>query len=263
MLEIINEHVQKLNDVDLRSLIGLLCEAELGLEGLSTKYAKWGGAQTAADGGLDVRVDASETKGDGYVPKPITGFQVKKYDLIPSKIKGEMTLNGVLRPSIIELEAQNGAYVIVSGSANATQSKLNKRIAAMDEAVKTYSNKNNLTLDYYDSGRVASWVRNYPGMIIWVRNKIGEALSGWMSYENWANPGGGTDEEYLIDDRMRIRYRNEPICDIETGLNNIREILCVPRASVRLAGLSGVGKTRFAQAIFDNRIGADALDSVI
>lgn len=40
----------------------------------------------------------------------------------------------------------------------------------------------------------------------------------------------------------------------------IREILGAPGGVVRLVGLSGVGKTRFAHALFDGDVGSDALD---
>jgi hypothetical protein len=56
MLEITPNDIALLNDTDLRTLIGLLCEAELRKRGLSAAAATWGGHQNAADGGLDVRV---------------------------------------------------------------------------------------------------------------------------------------------------------------------------------------------------------------
>lgn len=52
---------------------------------------------------------------------------------------------------------------------------------------------------------------------------------------------------------------NEGISSLE-GLHRLRTILSAPGRSVRLAGLSGVGKTRFVQALFDDRVGEQALD---
>ena len=49
--------------------------------------------------------------------------------------------------------------------------------------------------------------------------------------------------------------------DVTQGIDRIREILNTPRRVVRLAGLSGVGKTRLVQALFDERVGRDPLDS--
>jgi hypothetical protein len=47
------------------------------------------------------------------------------------------------------------------------------------------------------------------------------------------------------------------------GLTAIRDILHEPRNVVRLVGLSGVGKTRFVQVLFDSRVGDRSLDPSI
>lgn len=47
---------------------------------------------------------------------------------------------------------------------------------------------------------------------------------------------------------------------IKDGLLRLRSALSVPKTSVRLTGLSGVGKTRLVQALFDERIGEQALN---
>jgi hypothetical protein len=116
MFEITRDDIAALNDEDLRMLIGLLCEAELRRANLPVSTVTWGGSQTAKDGGLDVRVALPQgTKIEGFIPRPATGFQVKKPDMPPSEIAKEMKPNGVLRPVIEELAAASGAY-----SSNAT-----------------------------------------------------------------------------------------------------------------------------------------------
>jgi hypothetical protein len=55
-LEITGDDIAKLSDADLRSLIGLLCEADFRRAGLPTQGITWGGQQDASDGGLDVIV---------------------------------------------------------------------------------------------------------------------------------------------------------------------------------------------------------------
>ena len=48
-----------LNDADLREMVARLCEAELIQQRIQPSCVLWGGAQEAADGGLDVRVHES------------------------------------------------------------------------------------------------------------------------------------------------------------------------------------------------------------
>jgi hypothetical protein len=91
MFEVTPEDVARLSDEQLRTLVGLLCEAELRSRGYSSAAATWGGNQNAADGGLDVRVSLPDDKPiDGFIPRSSTGFQVKKQDMPPSEIAKEM-----------------------------------------------------------------------------------------------------------------------------------------------------------------------------
>jgi hypothetical protein len=86
MLEITPEDIALLSESDLRTLVGLLCEADLRARGLSPKHVTWGGHQNAGDGGIDARVGLpTETVTDGFIPRPDTGFQVKREDLQPKK----------------------------------------------------------------------------------------------------------------------------------------------------------------------------------
>jgi hypothetical protein len=103
----------------------------------------------------------------------------------------------------------------------------------MADALKRVKGARALHLDFYDRERMASWLRDHPGLIPWVRQCIGRGIRGWQSYGAWANPAEAVDGDVLRE----------------------------PRKIVRLVGLSGVGKTRFVQALFDERIGKDSLDS--
>jgi hypothetical protein len=78
MFDITGDHVSLLNDADLRSLIGLLCEAEARRGGVSPLGVTWGGDQNAADGGVDVRAALQGQMGpQSNLPRSLTGFQVK------------------------------------------------------------------------------------------------------------------------------------------------------------------------------------------
>src|SRR5690349_3571814 len=91
MLEITPDDVALLTDTDLRTLVGLLCESELRSRGLSASAVTWSGHQNSADGGLDVHVALAEGETiGGFVPRPQTGFQVKKSDMPRAKILNEM-----------------------------------------------------------------------------------------------------------------------------------------------------------------------------
>lgn len=263
LLEIKGDDIALLDDSDLRSLIGLLCEAEFRSASLPTRNIYWGGNQDAADGGLDVSVRSKKIPShSGFIPRPVTGFQVKKPNMPKGKILSEMKPKGSLRDSIQEIIEARGSYIIVSSNTSTTESALKSRLAAMLNAIPE-SEREKIHLDFYDQGQVASWVRSHPSLILWVRNKIGKTIRGWKPYENWSGTPGGIDDEYLCDDRLRIYSGANSNTDgksIFAALGEIRSSLSSMRSSVRLTGLSGVGKTRLAQALFDSRIGQHALN---
>jgi len=267
MLEITADHIALLNDEDLRTLVGLLCEAELRAVGISAASVTWGGDQNASDGGLDVRVERpAGTALDGFIPRANSGFQVKATDMPPSEIRAEMRPKNVLRPSIIQLAEQSGVYIIVSSQGSVTDTALENRRSEMRAALADLPDPERLKVDFYDRNRIATWVRGHSGLIHWVRHKIGQRLQGWQAYGNWAATPVGASNEYLVDEKARIRVRTEVTDKDHSILEGIKRIRTQLRAShgvVRLVGLSGVGKTRFAEALFDDRIGESALDPAL
>src|SRR4051794_26010492 len=95
LLEIEAEDIGQLDDGALRTLIGLLCEADYRHEGLSTSGITWGGNQDAPDGGFDVVVagDDGPPKA-GFVPRKHSAFQVKRPNMAAAAITREMRPKG-------------------------------------------------------------------------------------------------------------------------------------------------------------------------
>lgn len=127
----------------------------------------------------------------------MVGFQVKKPDMTRAKILKEMKpRNNEVRDSIKAL-GNKGAYIIVSSKKSLSESNYHSRIAAMQKAIENEEYFPEFFLDFYDSNRVATWVRNHPSLILWVRNKINRSLKGWRPYESWSDPACDKAEEYI------------------------------------------------------------------
>lgn len=269
-LEVTGDDIARLDDTSLRELIGLLCEADFRKARRSAAGVTWSGDQRASDGGFDVVVEAEEPYAfHGFLKGPKTAFQVKKSSMPPSEISKEMRPDGSLRASIRELVQRSGSYVIVSSADSTSATRLQARRDAMRDAVRGVTDHEQLFLDFLDRGRVATWVREHPSYILWVRGQVGRHIKGWQSYANWSNAPGGLEEEYLLDDEVRLFDGTRGLVHSEGGLSigaalrEVRSILSCSGASLRLAGLSGVGKTRFAMALFDARIGENVLDPTL
>ena len=241
MFEVTGNEISELNDDDLRSLVGLLCEADLREQNLPTAGVTWGGNQNAKDGGVDVRVRVSiNLNPDEFIPRAESCFQVKRTSMPPSKILKEMCPDDVLRPAIKDLINKSGAYIIVSSIDSTADTALTERREAMKEAIAPHDNALRLALDFYDRDRIAAWVRCHPSLILWVRQKIGKSIHGWRPFENWAEAPGGLEEEYLLDNEVRLFDDENPKCDgmmIVDGINQLREKLRNPSTSIRLVGL--------------------------
>lgn len=265
MFDITPDDISRLNDSDLRELVGRLCEAELASRGYSPSLVTWGGNQTAKDGGVDVRVSMpSGTLIDGFIPRASTGFQVKSQDIPRRKIHSEMRPKDVIRAPILDLAAGSGAYIIASSRGSVSDTVLTDRRQAMREALRGVPHEEGLHVDFYDQTRLASWVRCHAGVLLWARARVGRALMGWQPYGSWSSCAEDVDAEYLLDERLRLdlgERRSDGSRSITDAIDELRDRIRRHTKAIRLVGLSGVGKTRFVQALFDHRVGARPLDA--
>jgi len=264
MFEVTGSEIAELTDVDLRTLVARLALAEIRRAGLPQSSVTAGGNQTAPDGGLDVVVSVPGViASPDFVPRPETGYQVKKSNMNASSIMLEMKPGGELRKIFGELVEKNGAYIIVSAQGSVTHEPLQDRKKAMRNALSEMKDAEHLLVDFYDRNRVATWTNSYSGVAAWVMERAGRRLSGWSAIGEWAGTRAGEPDDYLsgskncvVDERTKER---EELGLLE-GIARIRESLGRPAACVRIIGLSGVGKTRFVQALFEDDVGADPLD---
>ena len=205
MFDLSKDQLLRLSDVDLRELVARLCEAELSRAGAPVSAVRWGGSQTAPDGGLDVEilVKGQEFAGD-FVPRAWTGIQVKKSIMPASKIAEEMSPEGVLRPIFSELAARNGCYIIVSLDDDPAGTNLGNREQAMQTQIEPIKDRGDLRVEFYGRGRLADWLRQHPGVQLWVREKLGLPLSGWRPFGRWTTTPLGVDDTLICEAGVTI-----------------------------------------------------------
>jgi hypothetical protein len=247
--------IKALNDEQARELIARLCRAEIRKYGGSESAVTWGGDQRAKDGGVDVRVEINPPLGiSGYLPNDNTAFQVKAEVFPPSKIPGEMVPNGVLRQAIRDLATTKGSYVIAATRDDTSESALDLRLNAMRACLSANGLGSSPHFDFYDARKIADWVEQHPAIAAWVKHQLGKPLVGWRPYSGWAYQETTVDSEYLLDDRVKVFTPDaEKGINVSATIDRLRLDLS-KGASVRIVGLSGVGKTRLVQALFDPRI---------
>ena len=133
----------------------------------------------------------------------------------------------------------------------------------MRDALHDLPDASRLHTDFYDRDRVATWANEYPGIAAWVRSRIGRGLSGWSSIGEWSGTRVGEKAAYLFSDKACLtdeRSRERERLTITEGIKTLRAALRTPKQCIRLIGLSGLGKTRLIQALFESEVGEEPLD---
>lgn len=262
MFDISKDELRQLNDVDLRELVARLCEAELSRAGAPVSAVRWGGSQTAPDGGLDVGilVKGQEFAGD-FVPRAWTGIQVKTSSMPAGEIAEEMSPKGVPRPIFSELATQNGCYIIVSLADDPAGTNLGNREQAMQTQIESVKDQGDLRVEFYGRGRLADWLRQHPGVQLWVREKLDLPLSGWRPFGRWSTTPSDAEDDLICEAGVTIALPGgRDKLDLLQGINEIRELIRSSGKAVRIVGLSGVGKSRIVQALFEDTVGDEPLD---
>jgi hypothetical protein len=254
IFDIPSNRLVDLSDADLRELIARLCEAERERQGGHRNEVRWGGSQTAADGGLDVVVEPTGPFiAAGPLARRDVGIQVKAADLTPGAIVTEMRPGGDLRPAISAIAARGGSYLIASAGANCSEAMLKRRVDAMREAVADDPNGTRLELALLDRNAISRWVSTHPSVAAWLRRRLDlPILAGWQPFGRWSSTPEGEVDDLICEEGLVFHIeRRAPIRNLPEALDEIRKLVRDGTGAVRIAGLSGIGKSRIAQALFE------------
>lgn len=266
IFDIDKDELLGLSDTLLEELIAHLAEAEVAACGHSPARVRWSGSINAPDGGIDVHVQVPvEQLNSGYIERPDTVFQAKKHRMRRADILREMAPSGVLSPMISGQATKGGSYIIVSLDEDCSPSMLAKRVKAMHEAVRHDPSHPTLHLAFYDRAKLAQWIRQHPSVMLWVNRILGRGYSGWQPYGAWSCPPQEAEDTLITASGITISLPSEkghPL-SIKDAIGPIRQLIRTTRKAVRITGLSGVGKTRIVQALFDESVGADSLDRTL
>ena len=266
IFDIEKDELLRFSDTQLEELIARLAEAEIAAHGHSPAYVHWSGSINAPDGGIDVHVQVPiEQMSTGFIERPDTIFQAKKYPMPRAAITSEMITDGALSPTISEQAAKGGSYIIVSLGDDCSPLMKRDRLKAMKDVITDDPNRSNIHLDFFDRSKLVQWLRQHPSVMLWTKRILGQGYSGWQPYGAWSNPPQGSVDTLISAPGVTITLpsgKGQKLA-IQDAIGPMRELIRSTNKAVRITGLSGVGKTRIVQALFDESVGADALDRTI
>lgn len=266
IFDIEKDDLQRLSDTLLEELIARLAEAEAAAHGHSPACVSWSGSIKAPDGGIDIHVQVDTTKLDtGFLSRPDTVLQSKKDPMPKSAIAAEMLKDTELNPTIANQAKIGGSYIIVSLADDCSPPMKKDRLDAMRAALANDPNKDNIHLDFFDRSKLVQWVRQHPSVLLWLKRKLGQGYSGWQPYGAWSNPPEGSPDALISAPGVTVHLPTErdQQLSIEDAIEPMRRLIRTSNKAIRITGLSGVGKTRIAQALFDETVGTDPLDRTI
>jgi hypothetical protein len=256
----------RLTDTQLEELVALLAEADVAAHGHSPARVGWSGSINAPDEGIDVHVQVPTPGLDtGFLSRSNTILQAKKHPMRKSAILKEMVVDGELSPMLSQQARIGGSYIIVSLADDCSPPVKRARLKTMQDAVDNDPNSADIHLDFFDRSKLVQWVRQHPSILLWVKGKLGQGYSGWQPYAAWSNPPKDAHDTLISAPGVAVTLPQGKgnKLSIDDAIGPMRDLIRSTNKAVRITGLSGVGKTRIVQALFDENIGIDALDRTI
>ena len=265
VLDIEKNDLLRLSEKQLEELIAKLAKADIKAHGHSSAYVYWSGSIHAPDKGIDIHVKITDSElNTGFLTRPDTILQSKKIKMPRSEILKEMQKN-TTRLTLFQQEEISGSYIIVSLADNCSPAMMSNRLTAMHDAIPHDLNKNKIHLDFFDRSKLFLWLEEHFSVMLWVKEKLGQDYSGWQSYDSWIESIENADGSFILAPGVSVHLPIEQgqNVSINDAIEFIREIIRSSSKTIRITGLSGIGKTRIVQALFDERISINALDRTI
>ena len=285
------EQIEALDSKQLVQLMKLLLLAESRLAQIPLRGTHVPFQITVADGGEDGRVEWLEgTDSTPFFPRRFCVFQAKATNLTDALLRSEILKKApatpkkkvgrksktnkearkpsragkaVLSKAITDVLRKKGAYTVLATGA-VTGPKRDKLKKAIIQAVRDGGgDPNRIEVEVLDANKLAEWVNRHPSVALWLaKHTRRRSLAGFQSHEGWGKSANIRVSPWVAGTTPRFVAVNvavegspgdkpETIWTFEEAAVGILERLDEDQQSVRLAGPSGFGKTRFAYEIFN------------
>ena len=237
IFEVSEKQISNLNDTELVEVLRQLLTMEAKTFGLPLSNVDVTLNIKAPDGGLDgTMVWQGGIANTEFVPSRNTGFQCKADALGPKDCAAELLdSTGRVKASLKTLFRDTGTYVHFT--TNQLSDKMVKaRLSQMRKmlGVKRLRNAKKVGLHVFGAAKIRDWVNRYVPVVLYVQTCSGHSsIPGLKKWEGWEQ-SFGTSGPYFPDD------------NIKRQIATIRQTLSQSGTSLRLVGLSGLGKSRMA-----------------
>ncbi|GLH80076.1 hypothetical protein SSBR45G_49850 [Bradyrhizobium sp. SSBR45G] len=283
------EQIEALDSKQLVQLMKLLIFAECRVAQIPLRATHVPMQITISDGGEDGRVEWSEgAASTPFFARRFCVFQAKAQNLTDASIRNEVlkkaaakkrssakakrgkkakkspTRGVVLSEALATVLKKRGSYTILSTSAFIGK-KRDKLIKAAQAAVKDGGGTTSrIVIDVLDANKIADWVNTHPSVALWLAKlSRRRSLAGFQTHEGWGKAHdirvspwvGGNDARFIAVnvslDASSPAKPTETIWTFDEAAAAVLKQLEEDQQSVRIAGPSGYGKSRFAYEVFN------------
>ncbi len=228
------EHIGRLGQYQLTRLLRMLLWVEADKHGLCKSGIHVPLEINVSDGGEDGRIEWSDGPDKTeFIPNRLTIFQCKAQEMEPKECYKELLVEKSkpknLKPQVKDVLEQGGAYVVFCTKA-ANPKMYKRRIKKMRTALKAGRLKNwkCCDIDFFDAGKIATWVNKFAATQIYVLECFGRSIPGNLrTWDGWSRHD---DLQGPYIETEKIQAYKEAIRDCSRGKG--KEI-------IRITGLSG------------------------
>lgn len=249
LFEVSASDIEQLNAFDLTDLLRRLLLLEASRLGLAQNAVSVSLNIDAPDGGEDGKIEwvgGPDPANLDLIPRRCTLFQVKATDMQEGECYKEVlesekrTKTKSLKPRVDRVVRAEGAYILFYGrrcaGTYATKRETKIQKAFSDCVGEATASK--VIVYVYGSEKIAEWTNQYYGAITYVKERLGHTLPSTL--QTWASWNDEQPQHNpFVWDQERVGIRDK-----------LRSALQHPRQVTRLAGLSGLGKSRLALELF-------------
>ena len=238
--EVSADDVRLLSDEQFADLLRRLLEAEALINDIPLDGVHVASNITAPDGGEDARIFwHGGVERTNFLPSRKCRFQMKTGRVTPSIAGNEVTTRGQIKPKIREVIEAGGNYIMLS-----TQLQTGQGIDARQLSIREAIRDAGLVVDddqvtFMDGSQIATWVNWHPSVATWLSECVRPGSAGpFTTHEGW----GRRREHHAVSfaDDSRLAELSE----------RIRDCVAEPGSTLRVVGLSGVGKSRLVFEAF-------------
>ena len=233
--QVTGEHIAAMTEHTFHLLLRRLLVAETLANNLPADGIHVADNITAPDGGEDGRI-AWEGGPDRtrFLPWRLTQFQLKSGKIPPSKAGNEVLAKGGEVKDMVRRTLEAGGHYVMLCAHHYSK----KEIETREDRIRSVLRASGVRIEdaqvqFRDAGQIADWASNHPSVATWAIELTQPGTVGpFRSWTHWAGRGEYELSPWVEDERLKA---------LRTFL---LERVNEPRGTVRVLGLSAIGKSR-------------------